>query len=29
MFEVVGEPEDFEQRHQILSFTVRRLKGGA
>lgn len=28
MFEVVGEPEDLEQRHQILSFTVKRLKGG-
>lgn len=29
MFEVLGEPEDVEQRHQILSFTVKRLKGGA
>lgn len=28
-FEVLNEPEDVEQRHQFLSFKVRRLKGGA
>lgn len=29
VYEVIGEPEDIEQRHQYLRFRVRRLKGGA
>lgn len=29
VFEVMGDPEDIEQRHMILKFKVRRLKGGA
>ncbi len=29
VFEILGEPEDIEQRHQILKFKIRRLKGGA
>ena len=28
-YEVMGEPEDIEQRHQILKFKVRGVKGGA
>lgn len=28
-YEVLGEPEDLEQRHQTLFFKVRRVKGGA
>lgn len=28
-FEILGEPEDLEQRHQVLYFKVRRAKGGA
>ena len=28
VFEILGEPEDIEQRHQFLSFKVRRIKGG-
>lgn len=28
-FEILGEPEDIEQRHQFLKFKVRRIKGGA
>lgn len=28
-FEVMGEPEDIEQRHQFMRFKVRRVKGGA
>lgn len=27
-YEVMGEPEDVEQRHQILKFKVRGVKGG-
>lgn len=27
-YEVMGEPEDIEQRHQILRFKVRGVKGG-
>lgn len=27
-YEVMGEPEDIEQRHQILKFKVRGVKGG-
>lgn len=29
VFEIIGEPEDIEQRHQFLRFKVRRIKGGA
>lgn len=29
VYEVMGEPEDIEQRHQILKFKVRGVKGGA
>lgn len=29
VFEILGEPEDIELRHQILKIKVRRLKGGA
>lgn len=28
-FEILGEPEDLEQRRQVLYFKVRRAKGGA
>lgn len=28
-YEVIGEPEDIEQRHQFLKFKVRGVKGGA
>lgn len=28
-FEVLGEPEDIEQRHMVMKFKVRRIKGGA
>ena len=27
-YEVMGEPEDIEQRHQFLKFRVRGVKGG-
>lgn len=27
-YEVMGEPEDIEQRHQFLKFKVRGIKGG-
>ena len=27
-YEVVGEPEDIEQRHQYMKFKVRGVKGG-
>ena len=27
-YEVMGEPEDIEQRHQFLKFKVRGVKGG-
>lgn len=29
VYEVIGDPEDIEQRHQFLQFKVRRVKGGA
>lgn len=28
VFEIIGEPEDIEQRHQFLKFKVKRIKGG-
>lgn len=28
-FEILGEPENIEQRNQFLKFKVRRIKGGA
>lgn len=28
-FELLGEPENLEQRNQVLYFKVRRVKGGA
>lgn len=28
VYEVMGEPEDIEQRHQFLKFKVRGVKGG-
>lgn len=28
VFEILGDPEDIEQRHQFLKFKIRRLKGG-
>lgn len=28
LYEVMGEPEDIEQRHQFLKFKVRGVKGG-
>ena len=28
VYEVMGEPEDIEQRHQTLKFKVRGVKGG-
>lgn len=29
IYEVIGEPEDIELRHQFLKFKVRGVKGGA
>jgi SPP1 family predicted phage head-tail adaptor len=29
VYEVIGEPEDIEQRHQFIKFKVRGVKGGA
>lgn len=29
VYEIEGEPEDIERRHQFLVFKVRRVKGGA
>ena len=29
LFEILGDPEDIEMRHQYLRFKIRRLKGGA
>ena len=29
VYEVMGKPEDIEQRHQFLKFKVRAVKGGA
>lgn len=29
IYEVIGEPEDIEQRHQFMKFKVRGVKGGA
>lgn len=29
VYDVMGKPEDIEQRHQILKFKVRGVKGGA
>lgn len=28
-YDIIGEPEDIEQRHQFLKFKVRGVKGGA
>lgn len=28
-FEVLGEPENIEQRNMVLKFKIRRIKGGA
>lgn len=28
-FEILGEPEDIEQRHMVMKFKVRRVVGGA
>lgn len=28
-YEIIGQPEDISQRHQWLTFKVRRVKGGA
>ena len=28
-YEVIGEPEDIEQRHQFMKFKVRGVKGGS
>lgn len=28
-YEIIGEPEDIELRHQDMQFKVRRVKGGA
>lgn len=28
-FEILGEPEDIEQRHMVMKFKIRRIKGGA
>lgn len=28
-YEIIGQPEDINQRHQWLTFKVRRIKGGA
>lgn len=29
MYEVIGEPEDINMRHQFMKFKVKRIKGGA
>lgn len=29
VYEIIGEPENIEQRNQFLKFKVRRVKGGA
>lgn len=29
IYEVIGEPEDIEQRHQFIKFKVRGVNGGA
>lgn len=29
MFEVIGTPEDIEQRHQFIKFKIQRVRGGA
>jgi len=29
LYEVMGDPEDIEERHQYLKFKVRRVHGGA
>lgn len=29
LYEIVGEPEDIEQRHQFCKFKLTRVKGGA
>lgn len=29
VYEIIGQPEDINQRHQWLVFKVRRIKGGA
>lgn len=29
IYEIFGEPENYEMRNQIMSFKVRRIKGGA
>lgn len=29
IYEIIGEPENVEMRNQIMSFKVRRIKGGA
>lgn len=29
IYEVIGEPENLEQRNMILTFKVKRIKGGA
>lgn len=29
MFEILGEPEDIEQRRMVMRFKVKRVKGGA
>ncbi len=29
IYDVLGEPEDINKRHQFLKFKVRRVKGGA
>lgn len=29
IYEIVGEPEDIDMRHQHVKFKVRRVKGGA
>lgn len=29
LYEVIGEPENIEQRNMLLQFKVRRVKGGA
>lgn len=29
VYEILGAPEDIEQRHQYLKFKIRRVRGGA
>ena len=29
LYEIIGEPEDIEQRHQFCKFKLTRVKGGA